>query len=134
MPASHSKKPEYDLVQILQNTPHIELVDQLLSMCVVENEQDCLLGAGELLSHVDNALTVIDRDADLVGPSVQRKCRVCALGTYVLYADREDTAAQSNFGLRSGTQFKIFICERCGHSQLFAFKPGQDRQVWKEKG
>lgn len=134
LPLWYHKDPAFDLVQQFPKAPHIELVDRLLSKCIVEREEDCVSSAGELLIHINDTLTIIDSDAGLVGPKVQRKCRVCGLGRYALYADREDTAGKGNFGLQGGpVEFKIFVCDNCGHSQLFAFQRGLDLQAWKEK-
>ena len=129
-------RPENNLEHKFPEAPHIKHANWLFSKCIVQEEEDCLPSAGELLIHVDNTLSLIDKNADLIRgrPNVERKCKVCGLGTYGLDSDRGNTDGMNNFGLSPGpTQFKIFICNICGHVQLFAFSPGQERKIWKEE-
>ena len=125
---------EFDLEEKFPTAPHIKLANPLFSKCIVEKEEHCLSNAGALLKEVDQTLEIIERGADLIGTSVERKCKVCGLGTYRLFAERGDTNGMDRFGLRrtSSGQFKIYVCERCGHAQLFQFEPDQDRGVWSD--
>ncbi|MDA2933295.1 serine/threonine protein kinase [Acidobacteria bacterium AH-259-D05] len=121
-----------ELEKAISDPQHFDLAHLLFSKCVVEEEDNCAAYAGELLAVIDQILKAIDGDAALIKGKMNRKCKVCANGSYSLVSDR-DTTNTSNFGLKAGpTEFKIFMCKSCGHVQLFAFATGQDRKVWAE--
>jgi len=123
---------EFDLERKFPDAPHVKLANQLFSKCIVEREEDCLPDAEKLLEHVEEALKIVRANADPIGPDIERQCKVCGLGTYRLYADRRDIDGIEKFGLRriSTAQFKIYICKRCGHAQLFQFEPDKNRDAW----
>jgi len=124
----------WELKETISDSQHLSLANLLLSKCVVQEEKDCLVSAGDMLAVIDQVLKAIDGGVALIKGKMHRKCKVCGLGRYRLYADRRDTNGMDNFGFRrvSSTQLKIFICGSCGHVQLFQFEPDQDRDVWSD--
>lgn len=73
-------KPENDLEELFPQTPLIRLARGLFSKCIVEEEDDCLPNANELLCEVDKILQIIQRNGELLGDGVERYCRVCGVG------------------------------------------------------
>lgn len=134
LPLWYFNKPEYDLEKRFAEGKYITLVNRLLSKTIVEEEQDCLPNASELLTEVDRALRIIDAGADYISAkTVRRACRVCGVGEYALVADRNDRTAAHNFGLDLGrNEWRIFGCQNCGHVQLFAFGEGISPKAWDE--
>ena len=106
-------KPHFNLEKKFPSTPSIRLANQLFKKCIVENEEDCLKNAMALLREVDNVLSIIDMNADVIGDRVTRTCKVCGIGRYRLVVNQDVTQTR-NFGLspRGESSFKIFICNR----------------------
>lgn len=125
-------KPRFNVEQLFPEGKSIALANPLLQKCVVENEEDCLPDATSLLERIDTAVAMIDYGADLVKPNAERRCKVCGVGIYKLNVDRRPIPT-NNFGLKpAGTNsFKIFLCDHCGHVQLFAFPNGQSLPAWQ---
>lgn len=127
-------KPQFNVQKLFPETPFIEFVNPILAKCVVENEDNCLADAGLLLKEIDNVLSQISVNADIISPTVQRKCKVCGLGNYSLIVDRNGIDLQ-NFGITAAgnRSMKVFACEHCGHVQLFAFGDGRNPKAWSEE-
>jgi len=124
-------RPKFNLKKQFPNTPSISWANKLFKKCIVENEKDCLNDATALLKEIDNVLSVIDINADVIGDGVRRVCNVCGIGNYKLFINEERYQTE-NFGLRpQGEQsFKIFICNNCGNVQLFAFDGKKNPPAW----
>jgi hypothetical protein len=126
-------KPEFNLEKKFPKARFIRLANPLLKKCIVEEEQDSLDDATELLEEIDNVLYIIDNNADIISSKLERSCKVCGIGNYELIVDRSGTAT-GNFGIspRGSRSFKIFTCNHCGNVQLFAFGDRQDPIAWHE--
>jgi len=124
----------WELNKTISDSQHLSLANLLFSKCVVQEEENCLGSAGDMLSVIDQVLESIDGGVSLIKGKIHRKCKVCGVGKYVLNADRGDINGMGNFGFNrvSSAELKIFICGRCGHVQLFQFEPRKDRDVWKK--
>ena len=124
-------QPQFNLEEMFPNAPSIKLANMLFKKCIVEFEENCLPDATALLEEVDKVLSMIDRNADLIGENVERPCKVCGIGNYKLLIDR-NTPRLGNFGIdpRSGQTYKMFTCNHCGHVQLFLFIDGKIPPAW----
>jgi serine/threonine protein kinase len=113
-------KDEFELEKMFPKDESIRWARAILDKCVVENEEDCLKNAGELLVLVDTVMPAVKRHAQVIGEGIERRCEVCGVGDYGLIVN-EDITQVRNFGLDpAGTgAFKIFSCSHCGHVQIF---------------
>lgn len=114
---------ENNLLKMFPDAPYIYMANSLFKKCIVEREENCIPNATELLAEIDKMISVIDAKADLIGQDIERICKVCGVGKYMLYTDTDSTPGKiRNFGLSpvAGQNFKIFICYYCGHVQLFS--------------
>lgn len=131
-------RPELNVEHLYPNTECIGLINPILAKCVVEVERQCrFASATELLSEVDNALLFHERHVEPLSDSIQRTCSVCALGKYVEISDRDRVKTEA-FGFRpeESRQFKIYLCGRCGHVQLFTLVGRHDTSnhpAWQNK-
>ena len=125
------EKPENNLENMFPNAPSISLANPLFKKCIVENEEDCLPDATALLEEVDKVLTIIDRNANLIDENIERPCKVCGIGNHELLIDR-DLGRLRSFGINpaESRRFKVFVCNYCGHVQLFAFGGAIDPPAW----
>ena len=67
---------EFDVERMFPDAPSIRLANPLFRKCIVQREQNCLRDANALLKDVDNVLSLIDKQADVLADDVQRSCRV----------------------------------------------------------
>ena len=126
-------QPQFNLEEMFPNAPSIKLANTLFKKCIVEFEENCLPDATALLEEVDKVLSMIDRNADLIGENVERPCKVCGIGNYKLVIGRDDVTGLGNFGMKavSGQSFRIFTCNHCGHVQMFSFRR-QNLPAWAD--
>ncbi|MDE2829504.1 MAG: hypothetical protein OXN20_05265 [Gemmatimonadota bacterium] len=124
----YHREEEFDLEKMFPDKPEMALLNDLLDKCIVQYEQNCLENAGSLLKEIDSLLNALRLGADPIRNS-ERSCKVCGFGKYQLIADR-DINNTSNFGLGARNTFKIFVCNNCGHVQLFYCMGGDDPPGW----
>ncbi len=127
------EEAELNVEEMFPDRKYIRLINPILRKSVVQREHQCLADATALLAEIDNALKIVESDADLLSNNVQRNCRVCGLGSYVELSNRE-VETTSDFGLSPGPHrsFKIYRCNRCGHVQMFTMTGGKtDPPGWE---
>ena len=84
LPREYHKHPDYefDLTKTFPDEPHMHMVNAILDKCVVEQADQCLPSAQELLGWTDEALGIIIRGGQLLREGVPRPCRICGKGFY----------------------------------------------------
>ena len=120
LPLWYHREPRFNLGEMFPGNESITFVQKILDRTVVEKPTDCLTDATELLASVDWTIEALTRKFRIVGGDLIRKCLVCGTGNYQQIVDH-DVDQQRNFGLGviSQPKFRIFVCDGCGHSQLF---------------
>ena len=83
LPFWYWQKPEYHLEQLFQGESEMRFVNKILQQTVVEDEEDCLPSAAELLGLVDAALVALRHGGQPISDGLSRRCLVCGLGRYV---------------------------------------------------
>lgn len=126
-------RSNFNLQEMFPKNASMRLANRLLAKCVVEDESGCLPNAGDLLAEIDRTLLTIERGGEILGDDIERYCRVCGAGTYVLASDNEidNSAFKRPTGSRS---LKMFTCKNCGHIQLFLVPDRTKTQLpaWSE--
>ena len=117
--------PEFDLTEIFPNDPDMHVINSILDLCVVFDPSKCRQSAGELLPHVEKALSMLNRGGQSLAEVVPRPCRICGIGYYRpgdvgSSLDREIKLrawrGQDTFML---PPLQVFTCDSCGHVELF---------------
>ena len=125
-------RPENNLSELFPRQPHMELVNQLLNMCIRENEEDMhCLDASMLLQLIDQILQVMKNRGDLLRKGLRRICMVCGDGTYQIVVDDKqqlDMRAYMGFSPVSGKRWRLLRCGSCGHVQFFEL--GAEALAW----
>ena len=134
LPFWFHQKEEFNLEKMFPDRPEMALLNDLLNKCIVEDEENCLKNAGLLLNEIDSLLGALRLGADPMSDS-ERPCRVCGFGKYQLKVNSRDRYSYNNiqnFGFtpRGGQAFKVFICDNCGHVQLFSCQHDSDPPGW----
>ena len=120
LPLWYHREPQFNLGEMFPGNESIVFVQKILDRTVVEKPTDCLTDATELLASADWTIEALTMKFRIVGGDLIRKCLVCGTGNYQQIVDH-DVDQQRNFGLGviSQPKFRIFVCDGCGHSQLF---------------
>lgn len=147
LPLWYFAKPNYDLRKLFPNSAAAMQVinDRILAACVVENEEDCLPDAVQLLIRVDEAIDAIRRDRQALGDTM--RCQVCAPGRYTLLYPGDQTlrvfvlppkppeehgiSEQQLVNRRNGLTVRSFRCDHCGNLALFHVPEGEPLPGWK---
>lgn len=127
-------RPENNLSELFPRQRHMELVNQLLNMCIRENEKDMhCLDASMLLQLMDQISQVMKNGGDLLRKGVRRICLVCGDGTYSVVVDEKqlDLCDYMGFSPVSGKRWRLLRCGRCGHIQFFELgSSGSEALAW----
>lgn len=131
LPLWYFERPQHNVEEMFPACNYMKLANQLFTKCIVENERDCLRDAGVLLEQIDTLARIIDVGADPIGTNIERRCKVCGIGKYMLVVD-DDPVGSRNFGITAAgsRKMKIFTCNHCGHVQLFSYE-GEPPAAWE---
>lgn len=126
----HHKK-QFELEKMFPDKSEIRWAREVLDRCIVEEEDQCLSKANELLRIIDAVLPAVHMHSQVVAEGVERVCRVCGRGKYVNVEDEEHNTVQNfNLSPTGTTKFKVFCCKHCGHVEMFCL-PRRHRPAWK---
>ena len=135
LPREWYRRPPYDVTALFPNDPSMRIVNAILDKCVVEEPQDCLKSAQELLEIVDENLANLERGLPLVDPSgkLTLPCRVCGKGFYREHATVHLPAFDSMSRQTSPVFVRLFVCNVCAHYEMFApgFPDEAAKRGWK---
>jgi serine/threonine protein kinase len=110
-------RPEFDLTRLFPADERMFLINKILARCLVENEEDCKYpSAQELITEIDEAISILQRGGQVIDKKVTRMCRVCGIGCYKERVDKDGR-------LIRGTNARFYVCQNCGHDQTFVFDP-----------
>ena len=126
-------KPQFNLGEMFPDNESIAFAQKILDRTVVEEPTDCLKNATDLLASVDWTIKALTMKFRVVDGDLIRKCLVCGKGSYQKIVDH-DSIEQRHFGLDVFAQrkFRIFVCDGCGHSQLFYSIDGHTPPAWTQ--
>lgn len=132
LPYWYYDQEPYDVAKLFPKESHISLANELFSQCIVERENQCLRDASQLLAEIDRILHSI-KQGPLFLTSSNPKCRIC-LGNYKVYSDRDRVKVQ-RYGLGGDAEgdHKIYVCEKCGHVEMFYFLDNLQKQTWWQR-
>lgn len=127
LPREYHKHPEYEfnLTKTFPNDPNMHMINAILDKCVVEQADQCLPNAQELLGWTDEALGVIIRGGQLLREGVPRPCRICGKGFYrpVVFPQVPNALPGLRLWL-SGSEIvslpvSPLACDYCGNLEFF---------------
>jgi serine/threonine protein kinase len=135
LPREWYRRPPYDVTALFPNDPSMRIVNAILDKCVVEEPQDCLKSAQELLEIVDENLAILERGLPLVDPNgkLALPCQVCRRGFYREHATVHLPAFDSMDRQTSLVYVRLFVCSVCAHYEMFApgFPDEAAKRGWK---
>ena len=125
-PFWYSYKHENDLREMFPEEPAVEFVHEIVKKCVVESEDEAgVCDASELLVEVDRAISAVSYGCQLPSLNRRMRCRFCGIGAYEPVNRHEITGNNDTVYERT-----YFICNHCGHIELFAWPQGESPPAW----
>jgi serine/threonine protein kinase len=119
-------EPDNDLTQMFGGDPHMFIVNDILSKCLVDKPNKCV-PTDDLRIIVKTYVHVLDQGGQLLREGVPRPCHICGLGNYRL-ADlsTDDSAGLITLGHagkpvseRSVLKVHVYYCDYCRHVEFF---------------
>lgn len=135
LPREWFLKGDYNLTKLYPDDPNMFLINSALNSCIVEEPEQCLESAGDLLTRIDKILLQMTRGG--YEPAIERPkpCRICGVGYYrsdCIPTEKKPphvTGLQFNLMVNQVPQDTLvmaawlLICDYCGHMELFSQNP-----------
>lgn len=122
LPREYHKRTEYNLTELFPNDPDMHIVNRILDKCLVEEPDQCLPAAQELLMVVDASLDRMGRGGQLLAEGVPQPCPVCGAGFYKPVTLRAGVTGQSTVSLSMAgmhIELRLLVCDKCGNARFF---------------
>lgn len=122
LPREYHNRESHDLTVMFKDDPNMNVINDIVGRCVVEEERDCLQSGHKLLEIVDEILPILQHGA----PMLNRKgelafpCRICGKGFYQEHATVQVHINDSTSRGQSPIPMRIFTCNVCTHYEFFA--------------
>ncbi len=126
----YHREPGNDLETLFPDQAGMSAVNRLLDGCIVEREADCKYGEyPELLADIDSTIEAVALERREMPDEMGWLCRVCGQGNYRVKDYDPNTRSTQKSSLRDfgleptdgKRSYKIAICDRCGHVELFGW-------------
>ena len=125
-PLWYFDKHQHDLRQMFPEEPAIEFIHEIMSKCIVEAESDMEISdAAELLVEIDLTIAALSNGCQIPGWKRKMRCRFCGKGTY---KRSDDYPIIGN--VRTSHDHNYFVCDHCGHVELFIWRTGNPLPLW----
>jgi serine/threonine protein kinase len=139
LPREYHKRPAYDVTMLFPNDPNMRLINEILDKCVVEEPQDCLDSALELLAIVDENMAALERGLPMADRSgkLALPCRVCGRGVYQEHTTGGNylrgQVLDATDHMMPPLRLRVFVCNVCTHYEFFApnFPDEAAQKGWK---
>lgn len=121
-----------------QNSSYCHLIYELLDKTIVAEPEKRLPSAVEVAAAVEVFQKRVKMQAHSIGRNVPQSCNYCGLGEYQLAIDSSSPHYSGthlhNFGFQlvGNAQWRVLVCDHCGHVQLFRLERLRDPEVWKK--
>jgi serine/threonine protein kinase len=122
LPREYQNRPVYDIKVLFPNDAAMPVLHGIIEKCVVEEPDECLPSAVELLALVDEQLTVLERGGESMTDGTPSYCRTCGKGRYQkVHLDPNVTGEPVVNLTMAGKPIAVsmFVCDKCYHAQFF---------------
>lgn len=118
-------RPEFDLEKCFPDSSEMQIINQLLSKVIVEEESDCLSTVDDLITEINNTIKKLEDNWPDFDIKRKRLCPECHKDYFRLIADGKVRAVKA-FGLNPVDSRKTFVfeCPYCGLIQIFSQNKG----------
>jgi serine/threonine protein kinase len=143
LPYWYHNRPDYNLEVLFPEDPKMKQINSLLDQCVVEHERDGVASAKQLLAAIDNILRDMNWGAYPLKLETPWRCRICSKGQYQgddverclmvppRMLEENPKAAGTALFIEVAKKFvRVFVCNNCGHMEMFEFPDGKTPHGW----
>jgi len=125
LPREYYRRSAYDVTVLFPHDPKMPTINEIMENCVVEEPEQCLRSAQELLEMVDKTLATLEGGQPMLNRRGQLTlpCRVCGKGFYQEHnpgAHVQLTGLDAMSRPINPIRVRIFVCNVCTHYELFA--------------
>ena len=122
LPREYHKRPAYDVTALFPHDQNMRKISEILEKCVVEEPEQCLKSAQELLVLVDDALAAIQKGLPMLDGKgkLVLPCRVCGRGFYQEHRSIQFHVNDQMSRLTTPISVRMFVCNVCTNYELFA--------------
>lgn len=138
LPREYHKRRAYDVTTLYPNDLNMRAINEILEKCVVEEPEQCLKSAEDLLEIVDESLAVLERGLPMLDTNgkLALPCRICGSGTYLEHNPGTQVqlyVVDSKNRPMSPIVVRLFVCNVCTHYEIFAptFPEQASQKGWK---
>ena len=111
------------------NNIYLEHVNRLLNLMIV-NDKDQRRSVDNILVLSRQVTRLVQKEFTPISKDIKQPCLYCGYGVYVVRAADNDQTR--NFGLNAvgSPDWRILVCDYCGHVQLFRLDWADKKQWW----
>lgn len=122
-------KGRNDISLLGWNNIYLEHVNRLLDLMIKLNPDE-RRGVENILVLTKNAERLIKKEYNPIGKNIKQLCNYCGDGVYELKADGPSGITNFGFHPIAGSDWRVFVCNQCGHVQLFRLDFVQQKDQW----
>ena len=113
------------------NNIYLEHVNRLLDRMIVTDPRG-RANISQVVIFLKRITKLIEREFNPVSESIRQRCTYCGIGYYVIAVSGSPSDVR-NFGFSpvAGSEWKILICNECGHVQSFRLDHASRTLSWK---
>ncbi|MGH2364374.1 MAG: serine/threonine-protein kinase [Chloroflexota bacterium] len=109
-----------------------EHVNRLLRRMIVEQSSARFSDASAVLAEAQATARLLTGGFNAVSASVPQRCTYCGDGSYAVIAKDHDGVRNFGLDLVGHPDWRILVCDCCGHVQLFRLDMAKRRDLWKD--
>lgn len=126
------RDPQFNLVQILDNGI-LEHINRLLDKMIVSDPNQRIQDAAAVAAEARKVARLLQGNYRVVSPNLPQLCMYCGEGHYKLIVEGAGERLR-NFGFTpmASSDWRVMVCEQCGHVQLFRVDMAQRKDWWRK--
>jgi serine/threonine protein kinase len=125
------REDQFDLVKCSGNEG-MEHVNRLLDRMIVAEPDRRLVDAAAVVEQVRRVVDLVKYDYRAVSGRRRQRCIYCGEGTYQVVAKDHNAVRNFGFGLVGKPDWRILVCDQCGHASLFRLERAARKDWWAD--
>jgi serine/threonine protein kinase len=133
------REPEWDLVKRF-NDPRMEHLNRLFDRTIEFKPENRLKDASELTAQFSECTRLFTNGYNAVSTTISQRCTYCGTGIYKIFGAKSDflpyfdtrqfDQRRQSLGESKLPEWKLMLCDQCGHVQLFRIEDAKHRGDW----
>jgi len=122
------KEAGFDLRETWPNDESLVYMNQLLDKMIVYDPRTRYASAVEVFEAARNAMRLIDMNCVPLDPDAEIRCRFCGQDAYERMPEPRGTHNSVGIQNVGVAEWRVLVCKRCGHVQLFRADMTESKQ------